>query len=756
MRCRNQTTGEQFAVKVLARESHNKKTEIDTLRMCQGHPNVVRLVEVLEDETFTYIVTELLEGGELNDRTARMAPDQLDDVFRQIFEGVGFIHGKGVAHRDLKPENIVFESATSNQVRIVDFGFAKQLIDVKGMNYLEYTLDYASPEVLHCNTMGGMSMASDYWSIGAIMYRSACGRLPFGDGDSVGDRIRQGSFDKEVAAWKRVSSEVRQVIEGLLLPNPADRFNRETIRETLWYQSSKEPDSLDEEEVVVVVPMEIDVSPAVVPEEEDAVLVETDTIVDDLELPLQVVDDDEEVILRFELPHAETEPPHSICESSVVQSDTDDLVVDMERNDLASSTIPHRTINDDDSTSLHSMASNGDADDIKTMELFNNNEKFVDEQCEAEEPPVWKDEQRDERERIMEEIHCDEYEVIVLEEPTQQIAEEPILKPLLVDLDDEKEFLGFDANFCEPGRIVNPYLLDKNRRIRLMVIDLKHEQPDSTICVNDRPRRTTMIRCDYARSGPFKIPFRKRGHSRTMITKRFTSAHKQTATLEAAPVVSEHNYLAATNLSGDCMQTVPTISDHNTMAATNLSADAAAARASASDFSSPLTPPPQPLRPPSRASGRKRQATSRLVDEIRIKPKITKRTSSNISSAAKASKSTPAKPSNIAPAAAPIITPPKAAEITPPETTSYIITSYDTHHRLPPPPPPPPLSSTTKNRRRTKRTIEIDDEEIVFVAPPSNDSVTIIRNTTTRSGRRSVIPRPFVQPAFRIKVEASH
>lgn len=46
-------------------------------------------------------------------------------VFRQIFEGVDYIHSRNIAHRDLKPENILLDDNLN--VKITDFGFARHL-----------------------------------------------------------------------------------------------------------------------------------------------------------------------------------------------------------------------------------------------------------------------------------------------------------------------------------------------------------------------------------------------------------------------------------------------------------------------------------------------------------------------------------------------------------------------------------------------------------------------------------------------------
>ena len=63
-RCVNIQTGEEFAVKIISRKIDAVR-EIRLLEICQGHPGVVKLIEVMQDNCHTYVVTELLRGGEL-------------------------------------------------------------------------------------------------------------------------------------------------------------------------------------------------------------------------------------------------------------------------------------------------------------------------------------------------------------------------------------------------------------------------------------------------------------------------------------------------------------------------------------------------------------------------------------------------------------------------------------------------------------------------------------------------------------------
>lgn len=232
MRCRP-TVGPRnrhgLAVKVLRRNNPATDSEVEMLRLCQGHPAIVRLHEVLHDAQYTYIVTELLEGGELNTRAGLhgFSDSELEQVARQLVDGLMHMHSRGVAHRDLKPENVVFLRSDSTELRIVDFGFAKRITDAPGMRRLEYTLDYAAPEMLDQRDDRTVTAACDLWSLGATLYRVMCNERPYGDGDNVQRRIRDGLFNKRLRSWQTLMPKWQRAITGLMTINVEPR--RKTV-----------------------------------------------------------------------------------------------------------------------------------------------------------------------------------------------------------------------------------------------------------------------------------------------------------------------------------------------------------------------------------------------------------------------------------------------------------------------------------------------------------------------------------------------
>lgn len=75
-----------------------------------SHPLLLELKECIQTKTHTYIITELIKGGDLFSYVKKkgcLSEKEAAKLCQQIIVGVRFLHSFDIVHRDLKPENIM-------------------------------------------------------------------------------------------------------------------------------------------------------------------------------------------------------------------------------------------------------------------------------------------------------------------------------------------------------------------------------------------------------------------------------------------------------------------------------------------------------------------------------------------------------------------------------------------------------------------------------------------------------------------------
>ncbi|CAJ1373504.1 unnamed protein product [Effrenium voratum] len=221
------------------------------VQILQGlsHPRIVNLHAVHRTKQWVFLVMELVKGGELFDvivSNKTLNEIEAKYIFRQLLEGVGYMHTKHVIHRDLKPENILIASSREvpppmtgvlREVKIADFGLSK--IINEGTSFAKTfvgTPQYWAPEVLNVQRGGGSyTQAADFWSLGAVLFVMLGGRYPFdGKAMPLEEQIRTATFSMTSAAWQRVSDEAKDMVRGLLKVNPKERLNIEDCMVHPW------------------------------------------------------------------------------------------------------------------------------------------------------------------------------------------------------------------------------------------------------------------------------------------------------------------------------------------------------------------------------------------------------------------------------------------------------------------------------------------------------------------------------------------
>ncbi|MFA6987050.1 MAG: serine/threonine-protein kinase [Arenimonas sp.] len=142
------------------------------------HPNIARLLDGGETEDGRpFLVMEYVDGIAIDAYCEGKALEQILELFLQVCSAVDHAHRALIVHRDIKPANVLV--IADGQSRLLDFGIAKEMDPVpdaaERTTTQAYTLHFASPEQMEG---GVITVASDIYSLGALLYRLLSGRVP--------------------------------------------------------------------------------------------------------------------------------------------------------------------------------------------------------------------------------------------------------------------------------------------------------------------------------------------------------------------------------------------------------------------------------------------------------------------------------------------------------------------------------------------------------------------------------------------------
>ena len=168
-----------FATKV---EKERFRAEAEAARRL-NHPNIVPIYAIGEHEGLPFFCMKLIRGQTLSEKLARgpMLPGKAAEVMASISDAITYAHEQGVLHRDLKPSNIILDQ--QGIPHLADFGLAKAIAGPAGASLTRTgailgTPGYMSPEQA-AGARGNVGVASDIYSLGAILYHMLTGRPPF-------------------------------------------------------------------------------------------------------------------------------------------------------------------------------------------------------------------------------------------------------------------------------------------------------------------------------------------------------------------------------------------------------------------------------------------------------------------------------------------------------------------------------------------------------------------------------------------------
>ncbi|MFO3715940.1 Stk1 family PASTA domain-containing Ser/Thr kinase [Anaerococcus cruorum] len=230
-----------------------------------SHINIVNVFDIGEDlyqgERIHYIVMEYVEGQTLKDlivKEGRLSNHDIIDYSTQIAQALKTAHNAGIIHRDIKPQNILIDNY--GLLKVTDFGIARVSSNatITYTSSILGTVHYISPEQAKGKIVDDKS---DLYSLGAVMYEMATGRVPFDADNSVGIAVMHIQ-DKPEAPKNlnpELSDHLNYIIMKLLDKEPSNRFlNARELIEALDDENfiKEEEELTDTARIPIVVPQE--------------------------------------------------------------------------------------------------------------------------------------------------------------------------------------------------------------------------------------------------------------------------------------------------------------------------------------------------------------------------------------------------------------------------------------------------------------------------------------------------------------------
>jgi len=231
-------SGETRAVKAVCTEDCNRAEidhEILVMRKMKAAPNIVKLFDVAEDQSFIFICMEACLGGHLLARlwehAAQMTEHHAARAVRDVLSGLASLHEAHIAHRDVKPQNLIYATASPDSpLKLIDFGMAVDLGSPKG-TVLEFagSIRFMSPSIVTDTPYG---LECDLWAVGVTAFLLLSGSYPFNGStvDEVADLIAAGAFDFGAPEWSYVSAEGKDFVSRLLRDKVLDEADELVAR----------------------------------------------------------------------------------------------------------------------------------------------------------------------------------------------------------------------------------------------------------------------------------------------------------------------------------------------------------------------------------------------------------------------------------------------------------------------------------------------------------------------------------------------
>ena len=188
------------------------------------HPNIVRVIDLFEENNTVYYVMDYLDGGSLDmfiSNKGTLSPYYTSSLFFQVSDALIYMHQHKMLHLDLKPSNIMLDS--NGKAVIIDFGLTKHFSDT-GEPESSTTVGTGTPGYAPIEQSNykpelsdGFPATIDVYAVGATLFKMLSGKRP----PNASDILNEGFPKKELL---NVPIDLVDIIELAMMPMKKQRI----------------------------------------------------------------------------------------------------------------------------------------------------------------------------------------------------------------------------------------------------------------------------------------------------------------------------------------------------------------------------------------------------------------------------------------------------------------------------------------------------------------------------------------------------
>ncbi|MFT4144449.1 MAG: protein kinase [Mobilitalea sp.] len=216
--------GLKCVLKCLSPESKENPEEEYQLQSKLMHEGLVPVIEVVRNESCTYLIREYIEGDTITDLVEMTKQGKLSDtiilnIIKQLCQVLNYLHSQKppIIHRDIKPDNIIIMK--DGRLKLIDFGISRRFNDEQNKDTVIMGSQYLAPPEQYGFLQ--TDARSDIYSLGILMFYMTTGSL---DIKEMNEFIISKHLKRSILKCTRFSpkdrySSVKQIATELLLVN---------------------------------------------------------------------------------------------------------------------------------------------------------------------------------------------------------------------------------------------------------------------------------------------------------------------------------------------------------------------------------------------------------------------------------------------------------------------------------------------------------------------------------------------------------